>query len=85
MPSIGYQPAPADFQIKEAGKETFELMGKKYECTIHTFEYTTTKGHITGKMWNTTAIPGNSAKMEIKIEGKNAGDGTTTVVSIVEK
>ncbi len=68
---------------KETGKETIEVAGKSYECTIVEIEGQTERGKVNGKVWRTPEIPGGTAKMEMAIDAGGMQVTTTTKVTAI--
>ena len=66
----GHEDLPPEVKgtYKEAGKETVEVAGKSYECTIGNFEGESAQGKVTGKVWRSKDIPGGMAKMEMNMD-----------------
>ena len=86
LPSgVGANAAISNVTMKQVGKESVEVGGKKYDCVIHEFEATTAQGKMTGKLWNTPLIPGNLAKSETNIAGRLTATSKTTVTLIEAK
>lgn len=57
-------------ETKDAGNETVEVAGKKYDCKVMEFSGTGRGGMTaTGKIWYTDQIPGGVAKMEMNAMG----------------
>ena len=71
--------------VKETGKDSIDIAGKKYDCVIHEFSGTSEQGQVSGKLWNCPQVPGNVVKMELSITGAMAVTTKTTVVSIETK
>ena len=83
---MGKLPPGTTGEIKEAGTESVEVAGKSYECKVIEFKGKNDHGEQTGKVWNTTDIPGGVAKLNS--EGQAGGQAMTikmTVKSIETK
>ena len=92
----GQEYAPANFTgtVKEDGKETIDIAGKKYECRVFEFSGESSSAGragspplaATGKIWNSADIPGGMAKMQM--DGKTDQmtiNITTTMTSFTTK
>jgi hypothetical protein len=90
---------PADFSgsVKEAGTETIEVGGKKYECKVYEFKGEQTAqpgargptgagGAATGKFWRNEEVPGGLVKMTMQTSAQGMqADITLTMTSVEEK
>jgi hypothetical protein len=65
----GHENLPPEVKgtTKETGKEKVEVAGKSYECKVIEFTGESGDAKSSGKMWQTTEIPGGMAKMEMNM------------------
>ena len=79
-------PEGATGTAKPVGNEKVDVAGKSYDCRVVEFEGTAQGMKSTGKIWNSTEMPGAVVKMDMTTESP-AGPGTMAmrVVSIETK
>ena len=68
-------------EVTPAGSENLEIAGKQYECKVYDFKGKNDQGEQTGKVWNTTGIPGGLAKMT----SKGQADGQEMTITMTVK
>jgi hypothetical protein len=91
-----YLPQDMKGTIKETGKESVEVAGGKYNCTVMEFSGESAQGagggggagasgKTTGKLWYSEEIPGGLAKMESSMAAPAQASIKATVTSIQKK
>jgi hypothetical protein len=72
--------------LKDKGKDTVEIGGKKYECKVWEFEGEAQGQKSTGKTWTSDEIPNTLAKMESNMTaGGQPVKSTITITKIETK
>ena len=80
-----YLPPEVKGTAKETGKEKVEIAGKSYECKIIEFSGESAQAKSSGKIWQTTEIPGAMAKTEMNVTNPQEATVKMTVTAIDSK
>jgi hypothetical protein len=80
-----YLPPEVKGTAKETGKEKIEIAGKTYECKIIDFSGESAQAKSTGKIWQTSEIPGAMAKTEMNMTNPQEATVKMTVTAIDSK
>jgi hypothetical protein len=77
-----YMPPGYKGTVKELLNEAVQIAGKRYDCKVFEFSGESDKGKASGKIWRTTEIPGDLAKLEMATQGQQPATIKMTVTAI---
>ena len=78
-------PQGADGEAKEIGNETVTVAGKDYDCKVTEFAGEQQGMKTKGKVWRCDQVPGGVVKVDMTMEGAQAGDMKMELVSVDTK